>query len=107
MNAGDTGLGKKTPGIYSLGFVACVALTLIPFYAVIHNSWQKSTLIILIMLTAIIQFFVQVYCFLRLNNSSKQGRMNSAALMFTFVVLVIIVGGSMWIMSNLDYFMMH
>ena len=106
-NASDTGLGKKTPGIYSLGFFACLVLTLIPFYSVMYSTWHKSALIMLIMVTAVMQFFVQVYCFLRLNNTSKQGRMNTAALMFTFIILVVIVGGSMWIMANLDYFMMH
>ena len=102
-----TGLSPKTFGTYAFGFILCLILTAIPFYMVMQQSASKLVLVGIIMITAVIQFFVQVLCFLRLNHHSKQGQLNTLALAFTATVLVVIIGGSMWIMTNLDYFMMH
>ena len=57
------GMANKTFNTYFLGFVLCIILTLIPFYAIIHSVASKSTLLIILFLSAIVQFFVQVTCF--------------------------------------------
>lgn len=103
----DFGTGTKTFGIYLLGFVLCVILTLIPFLSVMHQVGSKMLLMEIIFISAIIQFFVQVICFLRLNTATQQGQTNVMSFIFTGVVLVVLVGGSVWIMTSLNYFMMH
>lgn len=103
----DFGTGTKTFGIYLLGFVLCVILTLIPFLAVMHEVGSKMLLMEIIFVSAIIQFFVQVICFLRLNTATQQGQTNVMSFIFTGVVLVVLIGGSVWIMTSLNYFMMH
>ena len=102
----DIGMRKKTLGSYVWGFALCVLLTLIPFYAVIHPIWDKKVILMVLVISAILQFFVQIMCFLRMHCGTEQGRINVMTLVFTAVVLFVIVGGSLWIMFNLNYFMM-
>ena len=103
----DFGTGKKTLRVYVSGFFLCVILTLIPFMAVIKHVASNKVLLAIVLLSAIAQFFVQVVCFLRLNNQTEQGRTNVLSFIFTGIVLLVIIGGSVWIMTSLNYFMMH
>ncbi len=103
----DFGIRKKTLRVYVSGFFLCVILTLIPFMTVIDHTASKKILLTVILLSAIAQFLVQVVCFLRLNNQTEQGRTNVLSFIFTGIVLLVIIGGSVWIMTSLNYFMMH
>jgi cytochrome o ubiquinol oxidase operon protein cyoD len=55
---------------------------------------------------AIMQLLVQCICFLRLN-TSKTGRWNVLPFLFTIFIIAIFIGGSLWIMVNLNYNMVH
>lgn len=103
----DYGTGQKKLGIYVFGFISCSILTLISFWAVMSEKFAKNDVLIIIFIAAIIQFIVQVVCFLRLNTQTEQGRMNVMSLLFTGVILVAVIAGSLWIMWNLAYFMAH
>ncbi len=103
----DYGTGQKKLGIYVFGFITCSILTLISFWAVMSETFAKNDILIIIFISAIIQFIVQVVCFLRLNTQTEQGRMNVMSLLFTGVILVAVIAGSLWIMWNLAYFMAH
>ena len=103
----EYGTGKKNLWIYIMGFLLCIVLTLVPFGAV-HYSWFSRTHTFLVLcLSAIIQFLVQVICFLRLSAATEQGKVNIMSFIFSFVVVLVIIGGSVWIMVNLNYNMMH
>ena len=103
----DYGMHNKNFSVYFSGFLMCVILTLIPFYAVIHKVSNKHNLIMIVLSTAVIQFFVQVICFLRLKYNSNQGAINVLSFIFTGIVTFVIIGGSIWIMTSLDYFMVN
>ena len=103
----DLGFGQKTLGIYLLGFVMCVVLTLIPFYSVMWRLATPQRLMVILLVSASLQFLVQVMCFLRMNMQTEQARYNVISYVFTAVVTFILIGGSIWIMFNLNYFMMH
>ena len=103
----DFGTGKKTLKIYIAGLVACVILTLVPFATVMYHLAGKTATYYILGIAAIVQFLVQVLCFLRLNMRTQQSRMNVYAFFFSVVVLLTIVGGSLWIMWHLNYNMMH
>lgn len=102
----DYGIGKKKLGIYSLGIVLCIILTLIPFYVVMHSVFSVKNNFIVIYVAAILQLLVQVKCFVRLNTTTQQSKMNFMSFLFTLVILAVVIGGSLWIMWNLDYNMM-
>lgn len=103
----DLGMGKKTIGVYSLGIVLCLILTLIPFASVYYDIFTHNIRLLIVILAMILQFFVQVVCFLRLTAKTEQGRINIFSFIFAIFVLFVIVGGSMWIMVNLNYNMMN
>jgi cytochrome o ubiquinol oxidase operon protein cyoD len=107
MNAPDYGTGQKKLGLYWLGFISCVLLTMLSFWAVIAHQFSKTQLMVLIFSSAGIQFLVQVICFLRLTTQTAQGKTNVMTLLFTGVILASIIIGSLWIMWNLNYYMMH
>jgi cytochrome o ubiquinol oxidase subunit IV len=103
----EFGVAKKSLLSYALGFVLCIILTVIPFYAVMHQVASKHTLLIILFISAILQFLIQTVCFLRLNFKTEKAKMNVMIFIFIGIVSFIIIGGSIWIMSNLNYFMMH
>lgn len=102
----DYGTGQKKLSIYVLGLISCVVLTLIAFGIVMLNDYSTWAKFTVIYIAACIQFLVQVVCFLRLNTQTEQARLNVMAIIFTVVILVTIIVGSLWIMWNLNYYMM-
>ncbi|OGT46404.1 MAG: cytochrome o ubiquinol oxidase subunit IV [Gammaproteobacteria bacterium RIFCSPHIGHO2_12_FULL_41_20] len=103
----DYGTGQKKLSIYVVGVVGCVLLTLIAFWVVMSSQLTKGQILAVIYAAACLQFLVQLLCFLRLNTQTEQGRINVMALIFTGVILLCIIMGSLWIMWNLHYNMMH
>ena len=101
------GTGKKNLRVYVLGLLWCIALTLIPFAAVMYRPFTYGWTMVILLVSAVLQFFVQVICFLRLNTKTEQGQYNVVTFMFTFLVVFILIGGSVWIMVSLNYNMMH
>jgi cytochrome o ubiquinol oxidase operon protein cyoD len=102
----DFGTNKKQLGPYFIGLALCIILTLIAFGTVMSNALPQWQIFTLIYGAAIIQFFVQLICFLRLQVHTEQGKNNVVAFIFTGVVLMTIVIGSLWIMWNVNYNMM-
>ncbi|MFZ2314955.1 MAG: cytochrome o ubiquinol oxidase subunit IV [Gammaproteobacteria bacterium] len=107
MSHADYGTGDKKLGVYVKGLIACSILTLISFWAVMMGDLTKLQTFIVIYASACAQFLVQLVCFLRLNTQTEQGKNNVMALIFTAVILVSIIVGSLWIMWNLDFYMVH
>ena len=103
----DYGTGQKKLGIYVFGVIACAVLTLISFWAVMTNSFDKGSVFLIILASAVVQLFVQVICFLRLNTQTEQARTNVMSIIFTMVILLVILVGSLWVMSNLNYNLMN
>lgn len=100
------GLGRKSLTTYLIGFVLCLVLTFIAFAIVGKDSLSKEFLYLTVSVLAILQLIVQVICFLRLN-ASEGARWNLISFLFTALITFVIVGGSLWIMWNLNYNMMH
>lgn len=101
------GVGQKTFKTYVVGLLLCVLLTLIPFFFVLYHVAPVGVILAVLLVSAILQFLVQVVFFLRLNTQTEQGKTNVLSFVFTGVVLVVLIGGSVWIMTSLNYFMMH
>ncbi len=107
MKEPDYGTGQKKLGTYLVGFISCAILTLLSFGAVMSQRFSKLEVLALIFSSACIQFLMQVIFFLRLTTQTEQGRTNIMTFLFTGVVLTSIILGSLWIMWNLNYYMMH
>ncbi|MBP9763797.1 MAG: cytochrome o ubiquinol oxidase subunit IV [Gammaproteobacteria bacterium] len=102
----EFGSDHGTVKSYIVGFIISLVLTIIPFVIVAKHLLSNSGMYVVIGIFAVAQLFVQLVFFLHLSFKS-QARWNLNVFLFTFLVVVILVLGSLWIMANLDYFMMH
>ena len=86
---------------YMIGFVLSVILTAIPFWLVMGKVFTNSTITIFIILAlAMIQIYVHMVFFLHMT-SKAEGGWTWMSLIFTLVLLVITLSGSLWIMYHL------
>ena len=104
----DSGVGAihATLKGYLTGFTLAAILTAIPFWLVMSGAFAKSgPADALILLLAGIQIIVHMVYFLHMNTKSEGG-WNMLALVFTIVLVVITLSGSIWIMYHLNDNMM-
>ncbi len=90
---------------YMTGFILSIILTAIPFWMVMAGTASHSTILGVVLATAVVQILVHLVCFLHLNTSSSE-RWNLVAFAFTVLIIAILVVGSIWIMWNLNQNMM-
>lgn len=95
-----------TVSSYIVGFILSILLTIVPYAIVTKHIFSTTTTFIAISILALLQLFVQLVYFLHLGKESKP-KWNMLAFAFTVIVVAILVVGSLWIMYNLDYNMMH
>ena len=95
-----------TVGGYAVGFVLSVILTAVPFWLVMGKVIPNATVTAFVVLAiAFVQIIVHMIYFLHLNSKSEGG-WNMLALIFTMVLLVIMLAGSLWVMHHLNANMM-
>lgn len=87
------------------GFILSVVLTAIPFALVLSSITSRSAILFGIFGAGTIQILVHLHYFLHLDASSA-ARWNILALLFTLLIMILFVGGTIWIMYNLNYRMM-
>ena len=102
----EFGSDHGTVKSYIVGFIVSLVLTIIPFFMVANHTLSNIGLYVTIGIFAVAQLFVQLVFFLHLSFKS-QARWNLSVFLFTFIVVLILIAGTLWIMLNLDYFMMH
>ena len=86
---------------YLTGFSLALVLTIIPFGLVAVGALPRSPMLIVIFIAAIIQVLVHLRYFLHLDLSTTP-RENLLALAFASVLILIMIGGSLWIMFDLN-----
>lgn len=91
---------------YMKGFWLSVVLTVIPFWLVLADVLEsRGMTIFLIIALGFVQMFVHMIYFLHLNTKSEAGWI-IISLVFTVMLVVIAISGSIWIMYHLDHNMM-
>ena len=90
---------------YMVGFGLAVILTAIPFVMVAFKLASATTTLVVIAALAVIQVVVHLRYFLHLDFKHTP-RENLVTLAFTAVLIVIMIGGSLWIMFDLHHRMM-
>ncbi|MDB5856742.1 MAG: cytochrome o ubiquinol oxidase subunit [Ramlibacter sp.] len=90
-----------TVGGYVTGFVLSVVLTAIPFWLVMGKVFPSPTVTTFVILAlAMVQIYVHMVFFLHMT-SKAEGGWAWMSLIFTLVLLVIMLSGSLWIMYHL------
>lgn len=87
---------------YLVGFVLALVLTVIPFATVYWKLLSATASIAVIALAAIVQIVVQLRYFLHID-FKQAPRENLVALLFAGFLILVMVGGSLWIMFDLHY----
>ena len=99
------GVREKTLTSYLMGFFLSLLFTFSAFALIGWHVLRAETAYIVITVLAIAQLFAQIIFFLRLNNTAE-GRWNTLPFIFTIIIVSVLVGGSLWIMYNLNMNMM-
>jgi cytochrome o ubiquinol oxidase operon protein cyoD len=87
---------------YVTGFLLSIILTLAAYLSVVYHWLSRRGLIALVAGLALAQFLTQTLFFLHLGREAKP-RWKLAVFLFMVSVVCILVFGSLWIMSNLNY----
>ena len=90
---------------YLIGFILSVVLTAIPFAVVMTGALPNWAAIAVVVGFAVVQIVVQMIYFLHMNTKSEGGWTMMAAI-FTIIVIVIALSGSLWVMYHLNTNMM-
>jgi len=91
---------------YLIGFVLSVVLTAVPFWLVMGGVLDSRQLTgFIVMAFAIVQIVVHMVYFLHMDTRAEQG-WTMMALIFTLIVVVIALSGSLWVMYHLNTNMM-
>lgn len=112
QNHGDHGHGHGSLqdhgsyGSYLTGFVLSVILTAIPFGLVMSGGFDNRLLTVaVVVLCAAAQVLVHMIYFLHMNSTAEEG-WTLLSMLFTIVIVVIMIAGSLWVMYHLNTNMM-
>lgn len=87
---------------YLIGFVLSVILTAVPFWLVMSDALDNKQLTaFVIMAFAMVQIVVHIVYFLHMTSSAEEG-WSLMALIFTLIIIVIALAGSLWVMHHLN-----
>lgn len=84
---------------YALGFGLALLLTLVPFALVHWSAVPRFSLLLVIGMFALVQAVVHFRFFLHIG--FKQTREDLHLVLFSAMLLIIMVSGTIWIMANL------
>ena len=90
---------------YWIGFALSVVLTAIPFWLVMVRPLTTQATALIIMAFAAIQMVVHMIFFLHMNRRAEGG-WSIMALLFTVVIVLIALSGSLWVMYHMNENMM-
>ena len=91
---------------YLVGLAFAIPLTAIPFWIVIDDVFRDRHVgAVVILIFAVVQIMIHMVYFLHMSPKSEGG-WSIMALIFTSVLVVIALTGSLWIMVHLDTNMM-
>lgn len=104
-----SGPSQETHGSYRsylIGFALSVVLTIIPFWIVMADVTDNiAWALVIIFGLGAVQILVHIYYFLHVTLKAEEG-FQAMSLIFTAIVLVIILAGSIWVMFHLHENMM-
>lgn len=99
------GAGTGSLKGYTTGFILSIILTTIAFWLVMNGAAPHWVILSGIFGMGITQIVVHLHYFLHLNTSSS-ARWNVLALLLTLLIMALFIGGTLWIMSHLEYRLM-
>ncbi len=99
------GHAHVTSSSNTTGFIISLLLTLVSFGMVASGNFSTSLTLSVIVTLAVLQIIAQMHFFLHLDTSTEQ-RWNVMSFIYTMVIIVFLVVGTLWIMYNTGIRMM-
>jgi len=90
---------------YATGFLLSVVLTAIPFWLVMERPFSAGVTAAIIVAFAVVQIVVHMIFFLHMSPKAEGG-WTMTSLVFTIIVVMIMLAGSLWVMHHLNTNMM-
>lgn len=91
---------------YLIGFLLSVLLTAVPFWLVMDDVLtSKQATALIVMGFAAVQMVVHMIYFLHMNAKAEEG-WTLVSLIFTLILVVITLAGSLWVMYHMNTNMM-
>jgi cytochrome o ubiquinol oxidase operon protein cyoD len=90
---------------YWMGFALSAVLTAVPFWLVMNRPLTAQATALIVMAFAAAQMVVHMIFFLHMNRRAEGG-WSIMALLFTIVLVVIALSGSLWVMYHMNANMM-
>lgn len=88
-----------------VGFILSLFLTVVPFALVMSGRMSRTIAVAGVVSAALVQIAVHLKFFLHLRDSPS-AHWDILAAIVTVLIIILFVGGSLWIMHNLNYRMM-
>lgn len=88
-----------------IGFLVSIFLILSVFFLTIKTDIRGGALLVVVLGLGIVQAAIQLVFFFHLGLEPKP-RWNLMTFFFMVMVIILIIGGSMWIMHNIEYNLM-
>ena len=96
---------ERSAAPYLFGLALALILTAVPFGLVYFGGLEPTTTLLVIAFFAVAQILVHLRFFLHIDFHSTPTE-NLVVMAFAIVLMCIMVGGSLWIMFDLDWRMM-
>ena len=87
--------------LYVSGFVLSLAITVRAYFLAVNHTLAPTPLTITLLVLAMLQFLVQLVCFLHLS-TSRESRERLSILICALILVSTLVVGSIWVMGNLN-----
>jgi cytochrome o ubiquinol oxidase operon protein cyoD len=91
---------------YVVGFALSLILTLLSFGCVMSGAVPQHLVVPGLVVFCVAQLLVQLVFFLHMSAAPGQ-RDNLSIGVFTLLIIAIVVVGSLWVMHNMNLYMMH
>lgn len=87
---------------YSIGYIISALLCIGIYVIATLGAWPTKTILIVALIAAAVQTLVQSYFFLHLKRKGPMG-WHLITYLVAWAMLLIIVVGSLWVVSNMNY----
>lgn len=87
---------------YGAGFIAALIITYAAYFSVTTEAFARTQLAVILLILAAVQLIVQLVVFLHVG-FKRNDRWTLGSIIYMFIMVLIIVVASLWVMQNMNY----
>jgi len=90
---------EKFPWKHIIGYISSLVLTIAAIWVVMSHHLPTRTILLVIVILALFQVFVQLFMFMHVTEAIEQTRFHSLVFTMGLFFTVVVVAGSIWAMT--------